>query len=518
MLKQTITKNKLITPQTIKQSFDNIKKAALIEGTQVNKQLKMFNTLVTLTKWKNNIFLGNFRLLIEINVIEDLIRLQICEPDDNPTTITGYQLNDAWNSIAYLIPHEDSLNIILKGFFDNFTVAKAITEIDEAVFKPVWKNINRLSLADSSIFLTDIDSQNNEASCDLKPNDVFYDQSSYDFNDFEQFDIDMWMFSNRSCCKNAFLRNIMLPINMIPAENVIQLLTSESGPIYDTPGLEFVTFNGVGKDVYYLDFDQYADKEQLIELVRQRHLISIFPELKCWKNATDKFKALILKDVKNLNLSVLSKCFDGKYLFNLDTNGALSNNDLNYLVWIVFEDVASTIEQGDYSDEFKTEFIQAIWAFIEQYFAKPKFGSLAEMFVAKKEKMKFFKQFSILSKSIILKLADLDYECDEDDYDDSPARRVIYALSSKVKGNSTIAPHWSSRYLLDNQKVKEQLESANETDMTVKFDKDEVDEMMNVINEYLPTTENINRLSIKCIRLDDDLFFVNFLDGNRILD
>ena len=33
MLKQTITENKLITPQTIKQSFDNIKKAALIESS-----------------------------------------------------------------------------------------------------------------------------------------------------------------------------------------------------------------------------------------------------------------------------------------------------------------------------------------------------------------------------------------------------------------------------------------------------------------------------------------------------
>lgn len=511
MLKQTTTENKLITPSTIKHSFDNIKQAALIEETQVNKQLKMFNTLVTLTKWKNNTFLNNFRLLIEINVVKDSIKLQICEPDDNPTTITGYQFNDAWNSIAYLIPHEDSLNIILKGFFDNFTVAKAIKEIDEAVFKPVWKNINRLSLADSSIFLTDIDSQNNEASCDLEPNDVFYDQSSYDFNDFEQFDIDMWMFSNRGRCKDTFLRNIMLPINMIPAENVIQILTSESGPIYDTPGLEFVTFNGVSKDVYYLDFDQYADKERLIELVRQRHLISIFPELKCWKNAIDKFKALILKDVKNLNLSVLSKCFDRKYTFDLDSDEALSNNDLNYLVWIVFEDVASAIEQDDYSDEFKAEFIQAIWAFIEKYFVKPKFGSLAEMFMAKKDKMEFFKQFSILSKSIILKLADLDYECDEDDYDDSPVKRVIYALSAKVKGNLTIASHWSSRYLLNNNKIKKQLESANETDVTVKFDKYDIDGIMTVINEYLPTTDNIDKLSVKFVRLSDDLFFVNFL-------
>lgn len=518
MLKQTTTENKLITPQTIKQSFDNIKKAALIEDSSINKQLKMFNTLVTLTKWKNNIFLNNFRLLIEINVVEDSIKLQICEPDDNPTTITGYRFNDAWNAIAYLVPHEDSLNIILKGFFDDFTVAKAITEIDEAVFKPVLEKINCLSLADSSVFLTDIDSQNNEAGCDLETDGVFYDQNAYDFNDFEQFNTDTWMFSNRNSCKDAFLRNIMLPINMVPAENVIQLLTSESGAIYDAPGLEFVTFNGIGKDVYYLDFEQYADKKRLVELVRQRHLISIFPELKCWEAATDKFKELILQDIKNLNLSVLSKCFDGKYSFDLDTNGALSNNDLNYLVWIVFEEIASTIELDDYSNEFQTEFIKVIWAFVEKYFAKPKFGSLEKMFVAKKDKMEFFKQFSTLSKSIILRLADLDYECDEDDYDDSPARRVIYALSSKVKGNPTIAPHWSSRYLLDNKKVKEQLEKSNDEDMTVKFGKNEIDGVMNVINEYLPTTENIDRLSIKCIRLDDDLFFVNFLDGNKILD
>lgn len=518
MLKQTTTENKLITPLTIKHSFDNIKQAALIEGTQVNKQLKMFNTLVTLTKWKKNIFLDNFRLLIEINVVEDSIKLQICNPDDNPTTITGYRFTDAWNSIAYLIPHDDSLNIILKGFFDDFTVAKAITEFDEAVFKPVWKNINRLSLADSSIFLTDIDSQNNEAGCDLEPNGVFYDQNSYDFNDFEQFDTNAWMFSNRGRCKDTFLRNIMLPINMIPAENVIQILTNESGSIYDTPGLEFVTFNGVSKDVYYLDFDQYADKERLIDLVRQKHLISIFPELRCWKNATDKFKALVLKDVKNLNLSVLSECFNGKYTFNLDSDGALSNNDLNYLVWIVFEQIALTIDHGDYSDEFKAEFIQAIWNFVEQYFAKPKFGSLKKMFVTKKDKLEFLKSFPILSQSIILKLADLEYECDEDEYDDSPARRVIYAIDSKIKGNSRIFPHWSSKYLLDNKKVKEQLTSANDEDMTVKFDKDEVDGVMNVINEYLPTTANIDRLSIKCIRFDDDLFFVNFLDGNEILD
>lgn len=258
MLKQTSTESKLITPQMVKQSFEQIKANALIDGSVVNQALKTFNSLVTLMKWKrNNIFLGSPRVLVEINVVDNTLSLKIFKAGKTPSSIVGCNLIDSWDSFAYLVSYEESDEMLCDGFLHHFTVKKAIKQIDKFVFKPILKHINQIALSDSSIFLTNISDDNDEAYLDLddNANDVVYDNDMFDFKDFNRFSEKRWLFSGRMDVQDKFYENIMVPINMISTENIIKLLTTDSGPMFDTPGLMFHSYDDVGKMMYYLDFN-----------------------------------------------------------------------------------------------------------------------------------------------------------------------------------------------------------------------------------------------------------------------
>lgn len=516
MLKQTSNESNLITPQMVKKSFEQIKADALVNGSDVNQALKTFNSLVTLMKWKrNHIFLEAIRVLVEINVVDNTLSLKVFKAGKEPSGIVGCNLIDSWNSFSYLVSYEESDEMLWDGFLRHFTVKKAIKQIEKFVFKPILKHINQIALSDSSIFLTNIGDDNDNAYLNLNDNtnDVVYNTDMFDFKDFNRFNEKRWLFSGRMDVQDKFYENIMVPINMISAENIIKLLTTDSGPMFDTPGLMFYSYDDVGKMMYYLDFKQYADLEHLVDLINKQHLIYLFPKLDYWESSFDKFQSLVLEDVNNFNYSNLLECFKGKYSFELNSKKTLPNDDFNYIVWMLFEKIALKIKDNC-SLDIQAQYVKMIWKFVEEYFINPRFKNIEHMFQYAFD----YPLEGVLTKSRTITRTDLDDEGDgEGAFDDTPIQRILTAVDSKLHCKPTDNKEYSTRYIFDYDKVKQQLESLNNKDAYAHFNKNEVKILMKIINESVPTTKNLDEIAVKHVKINDDKFFVNYLMQNNIL-